>query len=283
MKYEINSSNITFNGKDFNDFFISINKACQICDVSYFVVGAFARDLVLEQIFNQPTGIATRDIDIAIKIDSWVRYKAFTDYLITTYEFKKGANSHEFISPKGVYTDIIPYGNIEENRSVSFPPNFDRAINMLGFEEVFNATLAIRLDKKIDLRVVSIEGITILKFIAWQDRQPDRISGKHSRDISLIFQGYYDAMISEFAIDYADLLDEPNFDAIVCGASALGRRLKQLTKSSNELLVELDKIFDSILKEVDNSLFIAQLTNATIWEYSYALRIVSAFISNFKA
>ncbi len=130
--------------------------------------------------------------------------------------------------------------------------------------------------------MVSIEGIAILKFIAWQDRQPDRISGKHNRDIGLIFKGYYDAMISEFAMDYADLLDEPNFDVIVCGASALGRRLRQLVKSSPELSNELENIFDFILQEIDNSLFIVQLTNVTIWDYPYALRIVSAFVHNFK-
>lgn len=282
MKFDIDSSKIIFNGKDIKSFFESLNAACKVCQVSYFVVGAFARDLVLEQLFDQPTGIATRDIDIAIRIDSWENYRQIIDYLKKNYQFKNSQNINEYISPEGVYTDIIPYGEIEDKRSIHFPPDFEQEMNMLGFSEVFDSALTIILDQSVDLKVASLEGITILKLIAWMDRQPDSVSQKHVRDIGLIFKAYYDAKIGEFAIEFSDLLDEDDFDVSVCGAKALGRRLQQLSAESTDLKHTLEQIFKKIIKEEDNSFFITQLTNNSSWEYEFSSRVVRAFIHGFK-
>lgn len=282
MKFELDSSKITFNGKDFISFFERINHACDHFGIDYFVVGAFARDIILKNIFKQATGIATKDIDIAIRINSWDKYHEFIGYLKSEYSFKNGTNLHEFISPENVFTDLIPYGKIEDNRTVSFPPNFNQVINMLGFEEVNEATIQITLDKKVDLKIVSIEGIVLLKFIAWKDREPDRVSEKHARDIRLLINAYYEAKVSKFAVEFADLFDEEDFDDTVCGARALGRRMKQISEHSSILTETLTELFSYLLKEEDNSLFITQLTNASNRRYSFWWRVMKSLSSGFQ-
>lgn len=282
MKLELDSSEIIFNGRDFISFFERINHACTHFGLDYFVVGAFARDIILKNIFNQSTGIATKDIDIAIRINSWDKYQEFIDYLKYKHGFKNGKNPHEFVSPEHVFTDLIPYGEIEDNRTVSFPPNFNSVINMLGFEETRESTIEITLDKKVDLKIVSSEGIVILKFIAWKDREPDRVSEKHARDIRLLINAYFDAKVSEFAVEFADLFDAEDFDDVVCGARALGRRMKQISQDSTILTETLNELFSYLLKEEDNSLFITQLTNASNRKYSFWLRVMKSLSNGFQ-
>ena len=178
MKYEVNSSNITFNGENLTQFFESINQACKKYHIEYYVVGAFARDILLENIYGQPTGIATRDIDIAITVANWEEYSNLITELILQHNFCRGENPHNYISPENIFIDIIPYGKIESDRTISFPPNFDTVMNMLGFQEVYTSTITIVLDKKVEIQLASMEGIALLKFIAWKDRIPDSISLK---------------------------------------------------------------------------------------------------------
>lgn len=282
MKFEINSSDINFNGRAFIPFFENINKACNQFKISYFVVGAFARDIILKNIFNQSAGLITSDIDLAIQLDSWENYQRFTNYLKTTLDFKVERNPYTFISPEEVLTDILPYGKIETERKISFPPDFRKVINMFGFQEVSDACVQIRLDGKIDLKIASMEGIAILKFIAWKDRNPGEGTEKHARDIGLIMNAYFSAMVSGFAVDFSDLFDEENFDEIRCGSRALGRRMKQLSNNSKPLRDELAILFSYILKSKDNSLFARQLARSMNRDYDFCYQLIEALAQGFQ-
>jgi len=250
MKYEINSANITFTGRDFVIFFECINEACNHFGINYFVVGAFARDILLKNIFNQPTGLATQDIDIAIQLDTWDKYQDFTKCLKTNYGFNMERNDYTFISPEGVLTDILPYGEIESERKISFPP-FSRVINMFGFEEVSDTCLVIRLDDKIDIKIASIEGIAILKLIAWKDRKPEKVSEKHVKDIALIINAYF-AATAEYI------------------------------NKSTTLIDELTTLFEHILKNKDNSLFAGQLAISMNRDYEFCYELIEGLAKGFQ-
>jgi len=282
MKFEINSEDTNFLSGDFIPFFESINKTCNYFGISYFVVGAFARDIILKNIFNQSPGLATHDIDIAIQLDNWEKYRQFTDYLKTKCSFSEGRNAYTFISPEGIPTDILPYGEIETDRTISFPPDFRKVINMLGFQEVSDACIQIRFDDKIDLKIVSVEGIAILKFIAWKDREPEYVSKKHATDIGLIIDVYFDAMVGEFAVEFSDLFDEENFDATLCGGRALGRRMKQLGSSSNSLTDKLTALFSYVLKDKNNSLFARQLAVSMSRDDEFGYQLIEALAKGFQ-
>jgi len=262
-------------------FFDDLNKACEFFGIQYFVVGAFARDILLEVIFKQPSGIATKDIDVAVKLDSWDDYNNLINYLIINDSYKKGTKPHEFITPDNLYIDIIPFGNIESERSISFPPNFSHIVNMLGFREVLKFALELSLDKKIQIRIASIESIVLLKFIAWNDREPSPSSEKHSRDIGLIINIYYDSLVHEFAVEFSDLFDDKDFDPLTAGAKALGRRLKQICTGAEKLTDQLGQIFSKITNEKDSTLFVTQLTTASHRSYDKNLEILKSLEKGF--
>lgn len=281
MRFEIDSSKVSFNGKGFKSFFRTINNVCEKHGFSYFVVGAFARDIILENIFNEKGGVATKDIDIAILLESWEEYNAFIEDLISNHNFKKGKNVHEYISDDGIITDIVPYGDLENNRAVIFPGQ-SYEINMMGFQEVDSAALNICFDGEILTKVASIESIVILKFFAWNDRKPSRNSEKHVRDINLVIDSYYLSKIEEFAEEFADILDVENFDERQVGARALGRRMKQLCLGHDELIKQLTEIFNEILNDPENSLLIRQLSGIKDYSFEYSYKIIEELTRGFK-
>lgn len=281
MIYEIDSKHIIFNGKNPKVFFEEINEACKELNLSFFIVGAFARDLLLEQIYRQKTGIATRDIDLAIKVDSWNNYDRLIKCLKEKYGYKNGRVAHEFVSSNGMITDIVPFGKIEEGRKISFPPNFTKIINMVGFAEVYQSCIEIIIDKQVKVKIVSLEGIVILKLIAWKDRQPASISQKHTRDIYLIIKNYFDIKVSEFAEEFSDIFDDENYDFLSGGAKVIGRRIGQMSNQSKNLKNNIGMVFSKILENKGNSLFISQLVNGTSHSYEYGEKIVNNLIMGF--
>ena len=53
----------------------------------YVVIGATARDLILERGYNIPTTRATIDIDLGIEVEDWNQFKKLKDMLLATGRF----------------------------------------------------------------------------------------------------------------------------------------------------------------------------------------------------
>ena len=271
--YVVNSKNIDLNGKDFKSFFTQLNEACAKVGTKYFIVGAFARDLILEQIYKQKPNVGTRDIDLALRMESWEKYEEFISLLFEEYGFEPGRKVHEYISSQGVLTDIVPYGKIEEERKISFPPHFTYMMNMLGFEEIYDYSMTILLDEEIEIRIASVESLVLLKLIAWHDRYPTKACEKHARDICIVIECYFDIKIEEFADKYGDIFDdvEEEFDPFLWGARVIGRHIACYCKGATQLIKQLDVIFDEILKQEDNCLFASQMAEVNYLNYEECL------------
>lgn len=287
MKYEINSTDITYNGSpynadDFKKFLNTIKTVCDKLDAKYFIIGAFARELIINKLHQKETGRVTKDIDLAIKLHLWDKYIECIDILKNEFNYQQGNAPHELISPEGIIIDLIPFGNIEDNRKISFPPNFDIAMNMLGFKEIFDSTLTITFDNEIETQVASLEGIIILKLIAWNDRQPAQVSQKHVIDIRDIIKIYYSITVEEIADEASDLFDVDNFDEVMCGAEAVGRKISLLCKGHDNLQQQLEEIFSEIFSNRDSSLFISQMISEHPFDYDYCLKLVLALDRGFK-
>jgi len=52
-----------------------IKNVAEDLEINFFVVGAAARDLILGQFYDLPTGMVTKDIDIGITVSSWEHYQ----------------------------------------------------------------------------------------------------------------------------------------------------------------------------------------------------------------
>jgi hypothetical protein len=77
--------------------FDAIQGAARRENIAYFVVGATARDLMLDLAFQVPVRRVTRDIDIAIRVRDWTEYERFVNCLMSKGEFTRVKSAHRFV------------------------------------------------------------------------------------------------------------------------------------------------------------------------------------------
>jgi predicted nucleotidyltransferase len=256
MKFTIDSKTLAFNGKGVKPLFQTLNKVCEEQGLGYLVVGAFARDLVLHNLYGRPAGILTKDIDLGILLPDWSDFNQITDRLINEFGYQRGKFPHVFITPDGLPTDLLPFGEVEDQRGISFPETDHFRINMMGFAEAWKSRLTISLDGEEEFSIATPEGLVLLKLIAWKDRTPSPVALKHVTDISLILDEYFNANADQLHDDpvFADIYDlsSEDFNMNYYGAVAIGRKIGQLIDGYPETKQTLRKIFDELLTEKGN-------------------------------
>ncbi len=257
MKYAVNSSKTGFNGEALKAYFNLLTEVCERHNTSYFVVGAFVRDLILEQVYGDRGGVATHDIDVAVYLENWEQYAAIVKELCEDYGFdKKPYAAHAYITPAGIQTDIVPYGLIEDNRRVTFPDSPGKAMNMLGFQEIINHAYDVVIDGDVAIKIPPVEGIILIKLFAWNDRKGGRWAGKHITDIGLLIDGYHDANLDA-------IYDNPALAAIetemgepflhqALSAGIVASKLKPIVDGSPQLKQELQLILDEVFEGGEN-------------------------------
>jgi predicted nucleotidyltransferase len=186
------------------------------------VVGAAARDLVLEYHYGLGSQRATRDIDFGIAVDSWEKFDRLIEALVASGNFKRAVNvAHRLIviNP-GVVVDIIPFGDVESPAGhIAWPPDQAIIMSTHGFKEAYQSALTLRLASGLESRVVSPAGLALLKLIAWLDRYEQR----DAQDLAFVMSNYLDAGNKDrLYTEHVDLIDE-DFDYILTGVRLLGR------------------------------------------------------------
>ena len=253
MKFTIDLQRTGFAGDALTDYLSSLQAVCEKYHTDFIVVGAFARDLLLEQLFQAPGGPATRDVDIAIYLESWTEFDSIIKDLLSEHGMRRGRAAHEFYSRQGIKSDILPYGKIEKNRQVSFVEHPDKALNMLGFSELRSFGIVAVVNEDLSFIIPPPEGIILIKAFAWNDRAPDIFALKHVYDIGLIIEGFYLAFIEEIAPlpEYADVFEVigPDFHSAKYSAVVLGRRLRKMLPAEGEAITGLRTVLSRMLSE----------------------------------
>ncbi|HTP65183.1 MAG TPA: hypothetical protein VMJ66_07315, partial [Geobacteraceae bacterium] len=146
--------------------------------IHFFVVGAFARDVIFEHIHQIAAPRVTEDIDIGVEVASWAEFRRLTGALIECELLTATTLPHRFIAKAfETVVDIVPYGRIGgESKRISWPPDHDMIMSMLGFEEAYQSALKVRLssDPPLEILVPSVPALALLKIISWADAYPRR-------------------------------------------------------------------------------------------------------------
>jgi predicted nucleotidyltransferase len=210
----------------------SITDVANELGIPFFVVGAFARDVMFEHIHGIPTARATRDIDIGVEVASWEAFEVLTGTLVTREHFMATRQPYRFeAKPSLTLVDIVPYGAIsDETMQISWPPDHERVMSMLGFEEAYRTALTVRLSKEpsLDVLVPSMAALTLLKIISWDDAYPRR-----SRDaIDLFFMLHNCSKAQDMQVklyeSYRHLLEQESFDPDLAAVRLLGQEMSQI-------------------------------------------------------
>ncbi|MFX0199450.1 MAG: nucleotidyl transferase AbiEii/AbiGii toxin family protein [Candidatus Hodarchaeota archaeon] len=214
-------------------------------DIPFFIVGATARDLIIEKGHNIKPFRATLDIDIGVRVPDWTQYNKLKEGLVETGKFKKTREYQRLIFQNKLNIDLIPFGPIADKKgSIKWPPEKEIVMHIIGFEEAFTNSQTVRLrdDPILDINVVTLAGLAIMKIVSWNDGYPNR--RKDAADLALIISKYLDAGNSERLFnEHSDLLEFENFDYVNTGARLLGRDIAPILSSDlkEKVLEVLDK------------------------------------------
>lgn len=157
--------------------------------ISFFVIGATARDIVME-LNNQKSGRLTYDLDIAITVNDWEQWKTVEEEIVKLDSFTKDQDQKQrFLYKDKFELDIVPFGNImKQDSKIFWPPDEDFAMSVLGFDAAEEASLKVNIDKEIEIQIASLSGIFLLKITAWKDR--NHKTNKDADDIGFILENY---------------------------------------------------------------------------------------------
>ena len=169
----------------------AVSTVCTELNVSWVVVGATARDLVLHHGHGAQIRRATQDIDFAVEVVDWEAFESIKSNLIEN-GFRESQTQHRLTGPNDASIDLVPFGQIENAGSIiAWPPKGEVTMNVLGFREACEHADEVLLDDQTNLvvPVATPVGMTLLKLIAWGDRAPD-MRRKDATDIKYILENY---------------------------------------------------------------------------------------------
>jgi len=141
--------------------------ACSL-GISFFVVGATARDMIFELGYGLPSKQATLDIDFGVRVASWGEFEKLKESLLIRGHFKHDKEVQRLQYRGELLVDILPFGEIADAKGeIRWPPDEDLVMSMVGFEDAYRAAreVRVRASPPLDILVASTRGLTIMKLV----------------------------------------------------------------------------------------------------------------------
>ena len=206
--------------------------------IPFFLAGAVARDIVLVNLWGQPPGRATADIDFAFAVNDWAEFEQLREALLSTKHFERVPRKEQRLqyvdSERGFQlpVDFIPFrGVASKTQTISWPPEGDFILNVAGFEEALAAALRVELEPGLVILVASLPGLAILKTVAWRDRHLE--NRKDAADLYKILSTFDSAGNQDRIFEQElDLLATLDYDLTLAGAWLLGRDIARIVDSA---------------------------------------------------
>jgi predicted nucleotidyltransferase len=194
------------------------------------LVGATARDLLLFHVFGIPASRATRDVDFAIAVESWDKFRALHNALVATEKFVPSKVEHRlFFKATDIPTDLIPFGGVAEDDTIAWPPAKDTVMTVAGFEDAMAASIQVQVSATLAVPVVSLAALAMLKIFAWVDR---KATDKDALDLYRVISTYMDTGNEERLYDSGSPhMEKFNYDPELAGAALAGEDGRMLSSA----------------------------------------------------
>lgn len=205
-----------------------VDRVAREVALDYFVVGAMARDILLNGVFGLSAGRATRDVDLAVAVEGWPQFEAIKARLVGTGAFNPDARvAHRFYhravsAGRGCPLDLIPFGGVElPGGEIAWPPDGAVVMNTAGYGEAFASAVLVEVEPGFAVRIASLPGLAIMKLVAWADRGPG--DPRDAIDLATLLR-QYGAAGNEDRLYGTEIgvLDIVNYDLDLAGARLLG-------------------------------------------------------------
>ena len=252
-----NISSNKFSHPFLKDLLQALNTYFTDKDISFYVIGATARDIIIKQLADQESVRHTQDLDIAIAIPNWDKFEEIASEISKLKDFENSKSAKQRFFFRKVYElDIVPFGPIANaDGNIYWPPDAQFAMSVKGFDEALKDYLTFKIDHDFEIKIASLSGLFLLKLNAWVDRKLS--TSKDAEDLCYIISVYFDifeAYNSERDF-HQDIYEDEDFDTFVAGAIWIGYDIKELLSAEQALhynsilLNELEKEEESQLIE----------------------------------
>lgn len=252
----------------------ALDRVTKKLDIPYFIIGATARDILMEHVYALETTRATRDVDFAVAVSTWEAFDRLKTELIATAEFVASENAHRltFGEDVGGYPlDLVPFDGVERDGEIAWPPQGEFVMNVTGYADAYNSALDVEIERGFHVKIVSLPAMAVLKILAWNDR-PER--DKHASDVLLILRNYYQAgQFDRLYADALDLLEMYDYDLELSGAALLARDIRRdvAEKTRNQLI-------GVFANEKNVERFSSQMLKSNAGDIERATQFLAAFL-----
>ncbi len=239
-----------------------VKKVADSLHISFFVIGASARDFILKHHYGIEPRRKTGDIDIGLEVANREQFKTLFESLISTGQFSL-TPERQRLRCGVVLIDMLPFGAItDEGKNIRWPPEHEILMSMVGFEEAYAHSITARLSSApdLDVKLASLPGLAIMKLISWREKYPDR--KRDAEDLLFIMNKYEEAGNSERLYEKdLPLLQEEGFDTRLAGARLLGRDMAKICDSKTFPM--LKEILDAETEEMSQYKLVADMMMET--------------------
>ncbi|WP_019991354.1 nucleotidyl transferase AbiEii/AbiGii toxin family protein [Rudanella lutea] len=241
--------------------------------IDFYLIGAIARDIWLTALHDIEPGRITRDLDLAVLLTNEEQYEHLRDRLIGTGRFiARRDNAYTLVFEDGRPVDLLPFGALSMEQSVSVAGQGLTTIRVDGFQEVYEAgTESVEIDNQ-PFQVCTLAGIVLLKLIAYDDRPEHRT--KDILDIGAILRHYFDITEDDIYENHIDLFSDNEFDITLTAARVLGRQMAPIVALSDELRQRIDQIINHQINLGEQSPVADLLVQNSRWSISFALNVL---------
>lgn len=262
------------------DVFASLNRALEVLDIDFYLIGALARDTWFAQKGIRTLG--TKDIDFAVMISDESKYEELKHFLIKEEGFtESSSNEYVLFNKKGHQIDLLPFGALEiEGKRIVDKEGFFHT-NISGFKEVYEgATEEVNFEGEYNFKVSTLAGIVILKLIAYDDRPEMR--SNDIMDIAAIIRYYFDLENDLIYENHIDLFTEEAHSTEYIAARVLGRQMKTILGKNTLLKERVISILQTNAQLPEDSKIGLRLVNENIQTIDDAILILKEIITGIE-
>jgi predicted nucleotidyltransferase len=148
----------------------------------------------------------------------------------------------------------VPFGGVETGiKQVYWPPNNDYIMTVRGFDSAHKDAFHIKVNKKLDVPVISPRALCALKLFAWEERHIQH-PGRDAKDLAYLFQNIESLFPAEdLHTQYQEALENNDYDIHLSSIFQFGKSVKELLEpEDSEFLTGL--ISEEVNQEDDSRL-----------------------------
>ncbi len=227
-------------------------------NIPFFIVGAIARDFIFKY-WQIESPRMTMDIDIAIRIPNWDRFHELEKAFLESDVFVKDRESQRFLYNNFI-VDIIPFGDIAKDQVINWPPDFNIAMSVVGFDQAWDYSSIVRLNNEpeLDVRIPTLPGMALMKLLSWHTAYPER--NKDAKDFWFIMNHYEFAGIADrlYKTEFS-LFEKEDYNLQHAGYVLLGKDIAAICNKETKALVK-QILADETDQNSSNKLILQMLT-----------------------